>query len=45
MKENKEKIKDKITGWDYLSLGLCAFAGLGMEVLYAYLLEPVLYGA
>ena len=45
MKENKEKIKDRITGWDYLSLGLCAFAGLGMEVLYAYLLEPVLYGA
>ena len=44
MKENKEKIKDRITGWDYLSLGLCAFAGLGMEVLYAYLLEPVLYG-
>ena len=45
MKENKEKIKDKIMGWDYFSLGLCAFAGLGMEVLYAYLLEPVLYGA
>ena len=42
MKENK---KEKITGGDYLSLGLYAFAGLGMEVLYAYLLEPVLYGA
>ena len=41
MRENK---KEKITGGDYLSLGLCAFAGLGMEVLYAYLLEPVLYG-
>lgn len=35
----------KITGMDYLSLGLYAFAGLGMEALYAYLLEPVLYGA
>ena len=42
MKENR---KEKITGGDYLSLGLYAFAGLGMEVLYAYLLEPVLYGA
>ena len=41
MKENRKKI----TGGDYLSLGLYAFAGLGMEVLYAYLLEPVLYGA
>ena len=42
MKGNK---KEKITGGDYLSLGLYAFAGLGMEVLYAYLLEPGLYGA
>ncbi|MDE6320458.1 MAG: hypothetical protein K2M22_12300 [Lachnospiraceae bacterium] len=41
MRENK---KEKITGGDYLSLGLCAFAGLGMEVLYAYLMEPVVYG-
>ena len=44
-KDKKEIRKEKITGWDYLSLGLCAFAGLGMEVFYAYLLEPVLYGA
>ncbi len=44
-KDTKESRKDKITGWDYFSLGLCAFAGLGMEALYAYLLEPVLYGA
>ena len=34
----------KIKGMDYLGLGLYAFGGLGMEVLYAYLLEPVLYG-
>ncbi|MBD5521916.1 MAG: hypothetical protein HDR03_11985 [Lachnospiraceae bacterium] len=45
MKEKKENRKEKITGGDYLALGLYAFAGLGMEVLYAYLLEPVLYGA
>lgn len=37
----KEK---KITGMDYIGLGLWAFGGLGMEALYAYLLEPVLYG-
>ncbi len=45
MTEKKENRKEKVTGGDYLSLGLYAFAGLGMEVLYAYLLEPVLYGA
>ena len=45
MREKKENGKENITGGDYLSLGLYAFAGLGMEVLYAYLLEPVLYGA
>ncbi|MCH5263453.1 MAG: hypothetical protein J1F42_11100 [Lachnospiraceae bacterium] len=32
-------------GMDYLWLGLYAFCGLGMEALYAYLLEPILYGA
>jgi magnesium-transporting ATPase (P-type) len=36
--------KKKVTGWDYLSLGLYAFAGLGMEVLLAFVLEPKLYG-
>ena len=41
-KENKEF--REIKGSDYLSLGLYAFMGLGMEVVYAYLLEPVLYG-
>ena len=45
MKEKKENRKENIMGGDYLALGLYAFAGLGMEVLYAYLLEPVLYGA
>lgn len=32
-------------GLDYLWLGIYAFCGLGMEALYAYLLEPILYGA
>lgn len=42
--EKKNKAENRITGGDYLSLALYAFMGLGMEVLYAYLLEPVLYG-
>lgn len=33
-----------VKGGDYLSLGLYAFAGLGMEAVYAFLLEPALYG-
>lgn len=31
-------------GGDFLSLALWAFAGLGVEMLYAYLLEPLIYG-
>jgi hypothetical protein len=34
----------KVTGFDYLSLSLSAFGGLGLEALYAYLIEPALYG-
>lgn len=34
----------KVTAWDYFSLGMLAFAGLGLEVVYAYALEPLLYG-
>lgn len=34
----------KVTGWDFFWLGMTAFGGLGLEVLYAYLLEPLLYG-
>ncbi|MDO4303034.1 MAG: hypothetical protein Q4D94_03905 [Bacillota bacterium] len=47
MKEIKKSVKENRTvkGFDYLCLGLYAFAGLGMEALYAYLLEPVIYGA
>ncbi len=34
----------KVTGLDFLSLSLYAFGGLGLEALYAYLIEPALYG-
>lgn len=37
-------ISAKIKGSDYLGLGIWAFGGLGMEAVYAYLLEPMLYG-
>jgi len=33
------------TGWNYLLLALLAFAGLGIEVVLAFVIEPVLYGA
>lgn len=32
-------------GIGYLLLGLCAFTGLGIEALYAFLLEPMIYGS
>lgn len=37
-------LKENVKGWDYLSLGLYAFAGLGMEALLAFVLEPIIYG-
>jgi hypothetical protein len=39
MKEAKQ-----INGFSFLNLALYAFGGLGMECIYAYLLEPMLYG-
>jgi len=36
-------LEKKISGGDYFSLGMCAFGGLGIEGIYAYLLEPFLY--
>lgn len=47
MKSMKKTMKDNssIKGFDYLCLGLYAFLGLGMEALYAYFLEPMIYGA
>ena len=35
---------DKTRGWDYMCLALYAFAGLGIEALLAFLIEPFLYG-
>lgn len=34
----------KVKGMDYIWLALTAFGGLGLEALYAYLLEPIVYG-
>ena len=34
----------KPKGWDYMCLALYAFAGLGIEALLAFLIEPFLYG-
>lgn len=39
------KTRNKKLGWDMFGLGLTAFGGLGMEILYAFFLEPLLYGA
>lgn len=38
------KIKE-VKGWDYLLLGIYAFAALGLEVILAFLIEPILYGS
>ncbi len=38
--ENVKKVK----GMDYIWLALTAFGGLGLEMLYAYWLEPMIYG-
>ena len=37
-------ITSKEAGWKYLLLALGAFTGLGLEFLYAFLLEPMIYG-
>lgn len=34
----------KINGWNYLAYALYAFAGLGIEVLLALFIEPLIYG-
>jgi len=39
-----QKFKQKKAGWKYLLLALGAFAGLGIEALYAFVLEPLIYG-
>ena len=40
----KRDKKMDIKGWNYLCLALYAFAGLGLEVILAFLIEPALYG-
>lgn len=35
----------KVTGTDYLVLALLAFAGIGLEIVLAFGIEPILYGA
>ncbi len=36
--------KEKKLGAEYFFLAIYAFGGLGLEVLYAYLIEPAVYG-
>ena len=36
--------KKESKGWHYLEYALYAFAGLGIEVLLAFLIEPLIYG-
>lgn len=36
--------KEKNLGTEYFSLALYAFGGLGLEMIYAYLIEPMVYG-
>lgn len=45
MKGEVLKMNQKKRGFDYLLLSLTAFGGLGIEMLYAYLIEPMLYGS
>lgn len=40
-----KKNKNKPTGFNYLNLALLAFGGLGTEAIYAFLFEPMIYGA
>ena len=37
-------MEKEVRGIDYLNLGLYAFAGIGIEVIYAFFLEPLIYG-
>lgn len=39
------RIMNKKMGWNFLNLAVTAFGGLGIELLYAFMLEPLLYGA
>jgi hypothetical protein len=39
------QIMNKKMGWNFLKLAITAFGGLGIELLYAFFLEPFLFGA
>ncbi len=39
------RIMNKKMGWNFMNLAVTAFGGLGVELLYAFILEPFLYGA
>ena len=41
----KEEILQEEKGINYMDLALCAFAGLGVEVIYAFLLWPIIFGS
>lgn len=38
------QIRNKKMGWNFLNLAIAAFGGLGIELFYAFLLEPFLFG-
>lgn len=40
-----EKNTAKKLGWNYFWLAMTAFGGLGLEILWAFLIEPMIYGA
>lgn len=42
--KNKVKAIFKSEGYQYFEYAMWAFGGLGLEVLYAYWLEPLIYG-
>ena len=42
--KNGSVSEKKVKGMDFIWLALTAFGGLGLEALYAFLLEPMLYG-
>ena len=42
--KREKKAEKKITGWSYMDLAITAFGGLGLEALYAFLIEPFVYG-
>lgn len=42
--EENNRIQNRKNGMNFMWLALTAFGGLGLEALYAFLLEPMIYG-